>query len=98
MGVPLQHLQGLMPRDRGDLHGIQALLKQPTGGLVAQIVKGQTRDASGLADPLEGLGDGVRAHAPYFPIQAARQGAKYRKRSCGQRYPPGRARLGFRDQ
>ena len=31
--IPLQHLQGLVPRDRRDLHGIQSLLEEPGGRL-----------------------------------------------------------------
>jgi hypothetical protein len=35
----MPHLERLVSRDGEDLHGVQALLEQPAGGPVAQIVK-----------------------------------------------------------
>ena len=41
MRIPFQHLQRLVAGDRRHLHGIQALLKEAAGGLMAEIVKGE---------------------------------------------------------
>lgn len=39
MGVSLQHLHRLVPRDAGDLHGVEPLfLKEPGCGLMAHVV------------------------------------------------------------
>ena len=45
MSVPLQHLQCLVPGDHGDFHGVEALLKEAGGGLVAEIVEAQIINA-----------------------------------------------------
>lgn len=44
-----------MPRDGRHLHGIQSLLKEPTGGLMPQVMERQALDASGLTNSLKGL-------------------------------------------
>ena len=46
-----------MPRNRRHLHRIEALLKQPEGRFMAQVMERQPLDACRLADPLKGLGD-----------------------------------------
>ena len=50
MRIPLQHLQGLVPRDGGHLHRVQPLLKQPGGRLMPQIMEGQALNPGGLAE------------------------------------------------
>lgn len=60
MRVPLHHLCGFMP-DNGLLgHRGDALLTEPTGGLVAQIMEGQDRDP--------GLLRGLRVAGPHAVI------------------------------
>ena len=64
MRIPLYHLHGLVAGDGRDLHNAKSLLSEPGRGLVAQVVEGQALDARGLADPLKGLRDRIRAKGP----------------------------------
>ena len=44
MCIPSQHAQVLVAGDAGDFHDIEALLEQPGGGLVAQVVEAEVFD------------------------------------------------------
>ncbi len=55
-----------MAGDRGDLHETEALPEEATGRRVPQVMESQVL-APAPADPLEGMGDGIRAHAPPTP-------------------------------
>ena len=41
VGVPLQHRQRLVATDHTNLNRVKALLKKPSDGLMAQVVKSQ---------------------------------------------------------
>lgn len=41
VGISLEHLQGLIPCNRGDLHGVETLLKEPEGRLMPQVAEGE---------------------------------------------------------
>ena len=48
MGVPFQHLQRLVSRNGRHLHGVQALLEEPAGRLVPEVVEGEVRQEGGI--------------------------------------------------
>ena len=41
VGISLQHLKRLVPRDQCDLHEVQLLFKKPAGRFVAEILEVQ---------------------------------------------------------
>jgi hypothetical protein len=57
VGVSLEHLKRSVSRDGSDLHGIQAALKQATGGFVSQVMKVE------ILEP--GTGDGASPNVLY---------------------------------
>ena len=63
MRIPAQHAQILMPGDAGDFHDIQALLEQPGGGLVAQVVEPQILDPGSAHCADVGAFDGLSGDA-----------------------------------
>ncbi len=48
MRIPPQHAQVFMAGDAGYLYAIEALLEQPGGGLVAQVVEPEVLDAGSV--------------------------------------------------
>ena len=68
MGITSKHLQCFMPRDGGDLHGIQALLEEPGRGLVTEIVKGQPFDPRLMAGLGEIVRDCIGSKPPHLPV------------------------------
>ena len=63
-----------------------------------QVMEGQSLDAGGLADPLEGLGDRIGAHAPHPAIDAPGDLVQDSQCRRGERHPPGRPGLRLGDQ
>ena len=63
-----------------------------------QVVESQALDVGGLADPLEGLGDRVRAHSPYPAIDTSGQDVQNAQGGCGERHPARRPGLRLGDQ
>ena len=59
MRVPPEHLQGLVARNRRDLHRIQAILKEPGGRLMPQVVEGQASMSRGFPAPPQALLKGM---------------------------------------
>lgn len=59
MGVPLQHLQSLVPRDAGHLHRVKPLLEQTTGGLMPQVVKVEVNQPGTITRTHERAFDGL---------------------------------------
>jgi hypothetical protein len=53
--APLEHLQGLVTRDRCDLHHVKPLFEESARGLVSQVVETQAADACAAHRPPEGL-------------------------------------------
>jgi hypothetical protein len=41
MRVPFEHLERLMACNGGNFHWVESLFKEPAGGLVPEILKGQ---------------------------------------------------------
>ena len=76
MCIPSQHAQVLVAGDAGDFHDIEALLEQPGGGLVAQVMKPEVFDAGPAYRADIGAFDGFGGDAgENVAMQAAGQGA-----------------------
>ena len=98
MSIPLEHLEGLVSRNGRDLHGVQSLLKEPRGRLMAQIMEGQALDASGFAGCGKGAAYRRRVDTENTAIELLGQALQNRYSGCGQWYPPRRPVLGLREQ
>ena len=95
MCIATQHTQILVSGDAGDLHNIQSFLKQPGGGLMAQVVESQVLDAGPAYGADIGTLDGLGGKAEKDrTVQAAGQGAQHPDGGGGQRHGPGLAVLG----
>ena len=110
MRVPLQHLQCLMSRNGCDLHGVESLLEQPAGRLVAQVVEAKILEAGlirlrsfmlilrsrPISRAFKRLADRLwRDAAPHTPVDVARKAFEDLHRFCGERHAPGFSILGF---
>ena len=42
MSISFQHLERLVSGDRGHIHRVEPLFEEPAGGLVPEVVKGQS--------------------------------------------------------
>ncbi len=77
--MAFEHLQGLVPGNGRDLHGVQTLFEQPAGGFMPQVVEAKIFDPA-LHDRPDGEAD--HRQQPLLPV--ANQAAVHGLRRCRQ--------------